>query len=250
MLWTRRLLGAGALALLFAAVASQSPAREPLPASATEKTLAADTAHLKALFELAKTRKKIENRVKATALLMAQTAQNNLEGENSEKMAAVRAQALKIAEAAAKKDLAAAEAATNALASAKGGDKKPVELAKMHDLELYEIMDLFAGSVGGGMNLEKDIRAAKRTGPTDADSAAIIGVRTAGLADFTMVLTPEFSARKTKADWEKYTQDMKQHSIDIVKEATKPSPDMMKVKQLMSALDASCTNCHNKFRDD
>jgi hypothetical protein len=243
---TRLLAGAAALGCLTLAVGAAAPDAAPAP----DRAVAADMDHLKKLFELSKTKKKLEGRVKATAMLIAGYAQDNLGGKDGDKYAGLRAGALKVAEAAAKKDLAAAETAVGEMATAKG-DKKPLELATMNKIDLHDIMHLFGGSVGGGMNLEKDIRAAKKDGVKDVKAAEVIGLRVAKISDYTLALPPELGGKKTKADWDKWTNLMKTQSIELAAEAAKgDKADLAKLKKSMNALDATCTNCHNTFRDD
>lgn len=251
--WIRRLAGTAALAAGLVVAAADSTAKAPPPAAAVEKTIAADTEHLKHLFDLAKTKKKMEGRIKATAMLIAQYGQDGLAGKDADKMAATRAQALKVAEAIAKKNVPGAQEAAAGLAAVTAdakADKKPMKLSTMNKLELHEVMDLFGGATGGGMNLEKDIREAKKNGPKDAAAAAVIGTRTAALADYTLELPPQFGGKKTAGDWEKWSKDMKKQATDIATEASKASPDMAKLKKMFSGLDGTCANCHNVFRDE
>jgi hypothetical protein len=250
--WIRRLSGIAVLAVAVTAIAADQDSKAQLPASTLEMAIEKDTAHLMNLFELAKTRKRMEGRIRANALLIATYAQMGLDGPKGEQMAAIRDQAIKVAEAAAKKDLAAAQKAAEQLAMPSGtGDKKPVNLAKAADVELHDVMDLFGGAVGGGMNIEKDIRTAKRTGPENAKSAELIGARSAALAMLYIDLLPELDAKKTKDEWIKWSKQARDQAAAIVHEAVKgDKADMELIKKQMGMLDATCTNCHNVFRDD
>ncbi|CAN5383631.1 hypothetical protein BH11PLA2_BH11PLA2_07920 [soil metagenome] len=251
-LLNRKLIGALALGTLTLATGSYAAA--PLPETTYAKVIDADTAHLNSLVELAKTKKGIPGRIKATAMLLAVYSQDNLTGKDADKMAAVRAQALKVAEAVAKKDTAAtasAVAGLKGIAADAKADKKPAKLAAMHKLDLRELMDLFGASAGGGMNIEKDIRSMKKDGVKDVALAELVGARTAALADLTLELPPAFGGKKKKDDWDRWTKDMKAISVDITAEAAKGAKaDMAKLKKLMGGLDGSCTNCHNVFRED
>jgi hypothetical protein len=240
------LAGVTALGCMTFTVVAAKPDTPPSPTD----TVNADKEHLKKLFDLAKSKKKLEGRVKATAMLIAGYSQDQLGSPEGDKYASVRASALKIAEAASKKDLAGAQAAFEKIGSEKG-DTKKLELAKMNGIDLHDIMDLFGGSVGGGMNIEKDIRTGKKDGVTDTKAAEILGIRVAKISDYTLDLPPEFGGKKNKADWEKWTKLMKTQSLELAAEASKgPMADKAKLKKQMSALDATCTNCHNVFRDD
>jgi hypothetical protein len=248
--WIRCLTGITVLSVAAAAAAADADKVAVAPATA-EAAIEADTAHLMKLFELAKTKKKIEGRIKATALLIAAHAQGHLDGPNADRMAGLQAQALKVAEAAAKKDLAAAEAAAKDLAGAKGGDKKPVNLSKQAKIELVEVMDLYGGAIGGGMNIEKDIRDAKRNGPKDAKSAELIGARSAAMAAIYVDLLPELGGKKTKEEWVRLSNLAVKQSADVAAEGAKgEKADLAKLKKMLGQLDATCTNCHNTFRDE
>lgn len=253
-LWIRRLAGVVVLSAAVTTAAADPAPAGIIPPSAAELAIENDTAHLKKLFELAKTKKKIEGRIKATAVLIATYAQDGMGGPNADKLAAVRAQALKVAEAAAAKNLKAAQAEAEELPnpkSAAGADHKPVDLSKQAKLELHEVMDLFGGSAGGGLNLEKDIREAKKNGPKDAKSAELIGARSTALATLYIQLMPELGGKKTKEDWVKWSTQARKQAADITAEAAKGSrADLAKIKKQMGALDATCTNCHNTFRDE
>ena len=249
--WIRRLTGIAVLFFAAAAVAEDDAGKAAVAPATAEAAIAADTEHLTKLFELAKTKKKIEGRIKATAILIAAHAQGHLDGPNADRMAGLQAQALKVAEAAAKKDLAAAEAAAKDLAGAKGGDKKPVNLAKLAKLELVEVMDLYGGAIGGGMNIEKDIRDAKRNGPKDAKSAELIGARSAAMAAIYTELLPELGGKKTKEEWVRLSTLAGKQSADVAAEGAKgEKADLAKLKKMLGQLDATCTNCHNTFRDE
>jgi hypothetical protein len=249
LLLSRRGLGVGVLAVAMSTVAVALDTTPALPEGTAAKVIEADMAHLTKLFELAKTKKKLEGRVKSTALLIAAHAQSGLDGKDGAKMAGLRDQAVKVAEAAAKRDLAAAETAAKALGTTTGTAGKPMDLSKTARLDLHDIMDLFGGAGGGGMNLEKDIRAGKKE--VTAANAEIIGARVIALADYTLNLPPDFGGKKTPELWKKWSLEMKQIATDVTVEAAKgPKADLAKLKKLMSGLDGNCTNCHNVFRED
>lgn len=253
-----RMGGAAAVALFATAVAI---ADSTLPAELSGKAIEADIAHLGKLVDLAKT-KKVGGRVKAASVLLALYAQDQLSGKDGAKMTALRDAALKIAgkaknSAAVTKDIAGFSSDVAALAklSASASAGKPIELKKMIEetkLDLAEVMDLFSSSAGGGMNLEKDIQAIKKEGVKNVAAAELIGARTAFLAELTLHLPNEKAGSgANKKSWDDYSNEMKKHSLDLATEAAKGAKaDLPKMKTSASKLDASCTNCHNKFRAD
>jgi len=243
----RRLLGAAAVASL-AFLASTTTGAGPLPAESYSRETEADIAHLEQLVELAKTKKGVPGRMKATAMLIAANAQSNLADA---KMVALRDQALKVAEMAAKKNVDGAAKEIALLKSPPaGGDKAPVKLATMHKLDLAEVMNLFGAAAAGGMNIEKDLRDMKKNGVKDAKLAELVGARSVAISDFALELPPEFTAKKKKSDWDGWTNDMKTHGTALATEASKGTKaDAAKMKDSAGKLDASCVNCHNVFRD-
>lgn len=251
-----RLGGAAAIALLATAVVAADPS---LSADLSGKAIEADLAHLGKLVDLAKT-KKVGGRVKAAAVLLALYSQDQMAGKDGAKMAGLRDAALKFAAKAKSSTVITKDAAgfaTDAAALAKAAPAagaKAVDLPKIIEetkLELHEVMDLFGSSAGGGMNLEKDIQAIKKNGVTNVAAAELIGARTALLADLTLHMPNDKAGGANKKAWEDYSKEMKKFSLDLAAEAAKGTKaDLAKMKMAASKLDASCTNCHNKFRAD
>ncbi len=252
-----RIVGAAAVALMATAVVAADPT---LSADLSGKAVEADLAHLSKLVDLAKT-KKVGGRVKSASVLLALYAQDQLGSKDGAKMTALRDAALKIAgkaktSTAVTKDQAAFAADVAALAKVSGGAAgKPIDPKKILEdtkLELHEVMDLFGSSAGGGMNLEKDIQTMKKEGVKSTAAAELVGARTALLADLTLWLPNEKAASgAAKKQWDDYSAEMKKFSLDLANEAAKGTKaDLAKLKTAASKLDASCTNCHNKFRAD
>ncbi len=252
-----RMGGAAAVALMATAIVTAEPV---LSAAQSGKVIEADLAHLGKLVDLAKT-KRVGGRVKSASVLLALYAQDHLAGKDGAKMAALRDGALKIAGKAKSSSAvtkSAAELATDVAALAKlsagSGDAKPTDLKKIIEetsLDLMDVMDLFSSSIGGGMNIERDIREMKKDGPKGMDEAYLLAVRTAYISDLTLHLPNEMaSSGAGKKSWDGYTMDMKKFSMEIALEAAKGDKgDKDKIKAAAGKLDASCTNCHNKFRD-
>jgi len=69
------------------------------------------------------------------------------------------------------------------------------------------------------------------------------------VAEVTVYFTPkEKQPGKDPADWKKYTEDMKQGSQELIK-AVK-SGDPKQVRSAATNLNAACSDCHSKFRDE
>lgn len=170
---------------------------------------------------------------------------------------ALKGDALKLAEAVKKKDMKAAGELASKLA-VKPGTGKPGPLAKpFKDAEQLEIvMQPYRIAVGGGLNIEKDIREAiKKDNPAKLDPAAVelLAVRTAVLNAYSFHVPNEKATIKAanKQLWEKYSNESVGLAKDLAAEAAKGAKaDEKKMRTLLSGLDGRCKDCHNKFRDD
>ncbi|QEL13169.1 cytochrome c [Limnoglobus roseus] len=246
-----RILGAAAVAALAGAAIAAEPI---LSADVGGKAIEADTAHLSKLVELAG-KKKVGGRPKATAVLVALYAEDNLGGKDAAKMATLRDEALKIAEKSKTIGTLGAEVkALSAVTANPKADVKPMGAQKIIEktkLDLTEVMDLFGGATAGGMNLEKDIREMKKDGVKNTPAAELLGARSAVLAELTMHLPNDKAGGANKKVWDGYSMDMKKLSQEIATEAAKGSKaNLATIKTTVGKLDAACTNCHNKFRAD
>jgi len=248
----RRLFGASILAVLVGVVTAADPALSPATAG---KAIEADIAHLNTVIDLSKT-KKVGGRVKATAMILAVYAEENLSGKDGAKMATLRAEALKIAVAAQKKVMAAAGTAAKGLKALSADAKADAKAMKIEDLiaksdfSIGELMDLFGGSTGGGFNIEKDLREIKKNGVKNTDAIELLGARTSAIAAYTLELRPDAAKGPAKKDWDTWAIEMKKLSTELATEAAKgKTADLAKLKKIATSLDANCTNCHNKFKD-
>jgi cytochrome c556 len=242
--FTRIRLWTGLLALSVGAVAlTAANAAGPLPNAAYQKAITADVAALNTLLNGGKPEKGAMPTVKPLALVIAMNAKHA--GNDG-----VSAAAVKVAEAAAKKDWAGAAEIAKTLATATGG-KAPSELHKLAKLDLGDVMTPFRLGSKGGLNLEKDIRDAKKAGTADPAKAELVGVRCATLAEYTLLFpTDKAASGANAAKWKKYSDDMLSASKKIVEESAKGAKaDGKAIGKLMGALDGSCVACHNDFRD-
>ena len=231
-----------ALALgLFALTAAG--AAGPLPAGAYKKALDADVAALNKLLNNGKPEKGAMSTVKPLALMIAANAQ--YAGN-----AGMAAAAIKVAEAAAKspKDWAGAAAAAKSLAAASGGAAPAGPVHTFAKFDLADVMAPFRPTKSGGLNIEKDIREAKKAGTADPAAAELLAARCATLAEFTAHFPNDKASGAKAAQWKKYCDAMLGASKAIAEAAT-GKKDPKAIGKLMSGLDASCVNCHNDFRD-
>jgi cytochrome c556 len=244
--WIRRLAGGtGLLAAAWLAVAATgSSAQDKLPQDIVRGTVEKDIAYLQK--ELAKMpEKRAVPTLKTTAMLIALYAQDHQKFD-------LRDQALKVAEALSKKDFAGAKQAADGLAKPAGSGKaEEIQLHEMYDFDLAELMSAYRNATVGGLNIEKDIRTQAK-GVTDVKLVGDQAVRTVLIGRYTHKF-PTDKATANQANmkkWEGYTNDTLKLAREIAEEAAKgDQADKAGLGKRLKSLDASCTACHNEFRD-
>lgn len=163
---------------------------------------------------------------------------------------AIQGQAAKVLLALDKKDYAGAAEAAKGLKAPKADAEAWKAIDKKYDLE--DVMSQFRLAKSGGMNIEKDIRDGYKSGNIDPKLAELVGARSAGLAVYTEKMPNDKAmtnpAMKTK--WEKFSKDMAAAGKELAEEAGKPKADAKKLTAILKKLDASCSNCHNDFRNE
>jgi Cytochrome C' len=251
-MWTSRVLTA-AVAATVAGVLLVAPttAKDPLPDGTAAKVVAADIEYLTAGFAEKPTAKGALAALKGGAMLLALTAQNGLDGKDADKMAAVRAQALKVAEALAAKKPADAAAAAAGLAAAKGGDKKPLKLHEQAGFDLAELMSAYRSSKAGAMNIEADLKAADKA----IKDVALVEVQTARvalIAQYSLDMPPggaESGAKRKQ--WDDLAKESMKLGLEASAEAAKGAKaDQAKLKKAVGAILLNCASCHKTFRDN
>lgn len=255
----RTLLGCAALAAGLCAVTGLAAANTPdLPAASYLKAAAADLKFVQVrAADLAKKAaagdKVPDGQSKpavGAALLLAAYA--DALGD-----AALKGDALKVAEALQKKEFkAAGELAAKLTVRAGSGKAGPLPKPFKEEAMLAVIMQPYRVATGGGMNIEKDIRElTKKDRPAklDPEAVEVLAVRTAVLNAYSVHVPNEKATIKAenKKLWEKYATESVQIGKDLAAEAAKGAKaDEKKLRVLLSGLDARCKDCHNKFRDD
>jgi hypothetical protein len=211
-----------------------------LPPAAAKAATAADIAELqKKIAEYSADTKKSGPLRTARALTLTLMAYGD-EG--------VKAQASQVLAALSKKDAKGAAAAAQGLAGAKGG--KAADVAGKFDLE--DVMSPFRITRSGGLGIEKEIRDGAKSATPDPKDAELIGARAAALASYTEKMPNEKATTNPamKSRWEKFAKDMAAAGQDLAAEGAKGAKaDAKKLQLTFKKLDASCSNCHNDFRD-
>jgi hypothetical protein len=234
-------LSAGGTALVaglcFLATSTATPA--DLSKDAAKKAAAADVAALqKKLEDIAAAPEKNRGAIR-TAKALALTL--NVYGDD-----ATKGQAAKVLLALHGKDYPGAATAAKGLSSPKADPAALKGMGGKYDLE--DIMSPFRVAKSGGLNIEKDIRDSIKAGKIDPKDAELIGARSAALADYTAKM-PNDKAKTSPAmtqKWERWAKEMGAAG----KELTEAKGDEKKLLVVLKKLDASCSNCHNDFRNE
>ncbi len=256
----RTLVGCAALAAGVWVVTGAAFADTPdLPAESYKKAADADLKFLQTrLGELAKKdaagEKVLDGQVKpALGVALLLTAYADVLGDS-----ALKADATKVAEAIAKKDYKGANELGKKLA-VKAGKGKPAPLTKplkTDEAMLAAVMSPFRGGSVGGLNIDRDIKdMTKNANPAKIDPAAveIMAVRSAVINAYGFH-HPNDKATTNEANkklWQKWSTESVDLSKQIVAEAAKGAKaDEKALRKMLTTLNARCTDCHNKFRDD
>jgi cytochrome c556 len=171
---------------------------------------------------------------------------------------ALKADAIKVAEAINKKEFKEAEGLAKKLTVKPGKAGKPGPLPKpfKDELMLAAVMNPFRGSTVGGLNIDREIKDMTKTmnpAKIDVPAVEILAVRSAVINAYGFHY-PNQKATVNDANkklWEKLSAESVDLSKQIVTEAGKGNKaDEKKIRTLLTNLNARCTDCHNKFRDD
>lgn len=169
--------------------------------------------------------------------------------------AALKADALKVAEALAKKDVKAAAGLAKKLVLKPGtpgkGDLPKLD-HKAFDLEM--VMQPFRAGKTGGMNIQNDIKdLLKNEGKIEAAAMEVLATRTAILGDY-MLGMPNDKATANQANkdkWAKWSKETTELSKQLADEASKgKTANVKNMAGLLKKLDAKCSDCHSEFRLD
>jgi hypothetical protein len=255
----RILVGCAALAACLGALTTATADSPEVPKDSYKKTADTDLKFLQdRLAELVKKdaagTKPTDGQVKpAIGIALALSAYGDALGDS-----ALKADAIKVAEALAKKDFKGAEGLAKKLAVKPGTPGKPGELPKpfKDDMMLESAMSPFRGSSVGGLNIDKDIKdMTKSTNAAKIEPASVelLAVRSSVLSAYGLH-SPNEKAKVNatkQALWNKLSTESTDVSKQIVAEASKgKAADEKKLKGLLNKLNGQCTKCHEEFRDE
>lgn len=233
-------------ALVLVAPGASTQATDPLPPAVAGKMIDADIAYLKKGLAK-KPDKPMVNTLYGLAMLVAMHAQDSAIGAEAAKMAGLRDQALKVAEAISKNDFTAAKAAAAKLGEPGTGDPKPVKLHEQAGVDANIIMGPFRNSPRG-LNIEKDLKGQSKK-VTDVKLVGEVAAHSALAAEYSLLLPVTEATGAKKKIWDDSAIDTKKLSWEIVAEAAKADKaDKAALQKKLVALDAACTACHNTFK--
>lgn len=241
---TRLRLAVGAtLAAGLWLLASAAAAPPDMPKDSYKKAIDADVASIQKILNGGSPDKRAANTIRAQAMMIAVYGEATKNGD-------LTAQAVKVAEAAAKKDWATADKEAKMLAAPPKGGKVNGALEQQAKFDLDTAMSPFRLGKVGGLNIEADIRSAVKGGTVAAKDAELLAVRTAAIGSYAIHYPNEKASANggNKSKWEKWSKEMMSVSKEIAEEAGKGG-DAKKLAGMFKRLDATCTNCHNEFRD-
>ena len=126
----------------------------------------------------------------------------------------------------------------------------------MHKFALDEVMSPFRGAKVGGLNIDRDLKdMIKKDMPLKIVPADVelMAARIAILGEY-MQYFPNDKAevsQATKDMWKKWSKDTQDLGKQITEEASKGAKASEKdLLGMLKKLEARCSDCHNKFRDD
>jgi soluble cytochrome b562 len=201
--------------------------------------------------------KKQAGKARSVALMIAVYAQDEAArgGTNAAEMAGLRDTALKLAKAIAdgKLDDAKKLAGEIKATGVANPSAKMAPVAVQADFEIDTLMQVFKPERGGGLEWEKKLQMLrdKRSAYTAADFQTLVPLmyRIATIAQPTEAFAPEPMGKKTPEEWIKLSKEMASEALATAELAKKPKPDDKMVKTAVKRLEATCTSCHDKYRD-
>ncbi len=194
--------------------------------------------------------------VMTTALMLARNSQAQMkkQPDKAKQLATLRDQAVKIAKLVLDKDTKQAKTIADGLKVDMPSDpnvsaepRDLVQELKDAEFELYDLMTQFRSTRAYGRGYESMVKDYSEK-LADRKKALALGLRMAEVGELTKQFPPlQDRGNKTKAKWVKYCEEMVQASNEAVEVLR--AGDTQKAVAAFKKLDASCTSCHNVFRD-
>jgi hypothetical protein len=214
-----------------------------------------DVAHLsKNLKDGAPTKNGIKQ-AKAAAMMIAMSAQLQITGQDKAKdakMATLRDNAVKVAEAVLSKKYAEAveisKLLTTSTPASPTAKTEPVELEKKAKFDMDELMKILHKTSVGGLNIEIELKEASEK-LKDVSKIPVMAARLIAIAEYTEKMPSETGAgKKSLENWKKLSVTMKDAAKETYEASKTTKPDLKKIQTSLGKLNASCTECHNVFK--
>jgi len=197
-------------------------------------------------------KKRLVDKAKAAAIVIAQAAQGNLDGADSGQRLALRDAALAVAKHLPARDPNLADALKLAETldgvKAGGGKKERLQLLPGH-IDLGTIMVPFKNVDKGGQDLEKlllklSFDKKKNIPPGQQGDPLLLSLyQTAVIAE----LTRDHKVPKDEKKWQELSDDMKRTALEMAEHVR--AKDGKSAFAALTKLNESCTVCHKLFRD-
>jgi len=126
-----------------------------------------------------------------------------------------------------------------------------VKLHEQAKFDLAELMSAYRNATVGGLNMEKDIRTQAKS-LTDVKLVGDIAARTVLINEYARKMPAEKASANPAnlKKWEGYLNDTEKLAVEIAADVAKGAgADKAALTKKLKALDASCTACHNEFRE-
>jgi hypothetical protein len=193
---------------------------------------------------------KSANSVRSTAVLIAFYANARATGKDGAAMASVRDSAIKLAKAAGEKDYKDLAALTKAIETPKAGDAKAESIDVLKALDKVSIDDTmynFKKLVSYGSGAEEAIKANSKKVVASQIETAAIAQRVIALAEMSKTVVGG-SNDAEKKEWVSIAEEMDKAG-KALHAASKKKTTPADLAKAFLAVDASCTKCHNKFKN-
>jgi hypothetical protein len=263
MRWSARrtLLGAAVLmAGILGLNRTSSEAADPMPESEFKALFDQDAKNIPGMIAMGQKKgaaniSKASRAVNSNAMMIAYYANSRITGKDAKddaKMAALRDTALKVALAAGKKKFDEAEGPAKKLSlsiAADGGDAKPLKTAALVDagkMDLEQLMYQYKKTSVGGMGAEEDIKANSKKLTLAPDKVATLANRVLAVCEYCETVTPEFDAKKTKKDWERYNKDTRAAAQALLSAVA--GKNQKTIQTALTKLDGACVACHEVMK--
>lgn len=193
--------------------------------------------------------KKLIEKSRCTAVMIAAIAQDNLSGKDAAQRATLRDASLAVAALAKSKKTDEAIKKADGLKGIKPDDKAKLAKVKLFDahIDLQELMSQFKIAKQGGQGIEAALiklgaDKKKMIPPALSDTTLLLAYQTALIAELAADYVPD----KDPKDWKTFSADMRKGSLEMAEKLK--GKDAKGAFSALSKVNTSCSVCHEKYR--